>query len=261
MMIYEITCRGAAFCELMLMKMRPTPKLRNTSVNQCKHRVLLFLFLTFFATPSHAEMDPKNEGRPYPCTNAYAYQNTNAGTNTELNLETGSFTTSHTNVRPKSTTASLPDSGEPNALIPAPLMKPKDIIPLGCERPFTYRNEIYSVDSPQAQDGSTLRYFLRDEKEPSEILAQYERNRIKSKFSGYTGTLGLLAIIAARFIKTDQTRGIVQLAGVTLAAGGFIYSFTLLRSNESLIPKAVDAHNQTKPNDPIELQFSTGWSF
>jgi hypothetical protein len=49
--------------------------------------------------------------------------------------------------------------------------------------------------------------------------------------------------------------------GLALTAGGFIYSYSLLSSNERLIPQSVDAYNRAKPKDPIELKFETGWSF
>ena len=155
-----------------------------------------------------------------------------------------------------------------SAEIPTPIQKPKTIIPLGCERPFIYRGEVYSADSPEAQDASTLREFVKSVPEAVEMLKEYQDNRSKSRLSAYTGTVGiLLAVLAVPISKqfTGDTRNSVrsalQIGGIALAAGGFFYSFTLLRTNESLVPKAVDRYNQSKPEDPIELQFSTGWSF
>ena len=155
-----------------------------------------------------------------------------------------------------------------SAEIPTPLKKPKVIIPLGCNRPFTIQGEPYSADSPQAQDASNLKFFTKDVPEATSILDEYQSNRNKSKLSAYTGTAGILLIFLANTISNqfeaanrDSIRSAVQVSGIALAAGGFFYSFTLLRVNESLIPKSVNTYNEAKPNNPIELQFNTGWSF
>ena len=155
-----------------------------------------------------------------------------------------------------------------SAEIPDPMKKPPTITPLGCDRPFIYRGEVYSADSPQAQDGSTLKEFVKSVPEANAILEEYQSNRGKSRLSAYTGTVGLLLAVLAGpisklFDDSNRTsvRSGLQVGGLAIAAGGFFYSFTLLRTNEYLLPKAVDAYNQAKPNDGIELKFTTGWSF
>ena len=156
-----------------------------------------------------------------------------------------------------------------SAEIPNPLTRPKPIVPLGCDRPFIYRNEVYSSDSPQAQDAATLKVFTHSVPEAEQLLDQYQRNRQKSLISGYTGTFGLLVLVLAPALSRSffpaSTRGTaftaLQITGITLAVGGFFYGFTLLRANESLIPKAVDTFNSQKKDDPIELRFTTGWKF
>lgn len=147
--------------------------------------------------------------------------------------------------------------------IPAPLRKPKEITPLGCERPFIYRGETYSADSPQAQDASTLKYFVQSVPESNSILEDYQSTREKSKISAYTGTFGILMAIFSNTIAKPINANpyIIRIAGATIATGGFFYSFAILNSNESRIPKAVETYNKSKPNDPIEIQFSTGWKF
>jgi len=152
--------------------------------------------------------------------------------------------------------------------IPSPLRKPKDIIPLGCDRPFLYRGEVYSTDPPQIQDASTLKYFVQTVPEANSILDDYQSVRNKSKISAYTGTFGVVMFLFSNTIakqfsaaNQDSVRGALRVGGLSIATGGFFYSFMLLRSNEKLIPQAVDAYNKVKPNDPVELQFSTGWSF
>jgi hypothetical protein len=148
------------------------------------------------------------------------------------------------------------------------LNRPQPIIPLGCNRPFLYRGELYSIDSPQAQDAATLKYYTQDSKEAQALLTEYQENRNRSKVSAYSGTLGAaIAIFSTglgrwlnpRNPKTIQTAAL--LTGAAIAIEGFSYSIMLLRNNETLITRAVDAHNQDKPKDPVELQFSAGWSF
>lgn len=152
--------------------------------------------------------------------------------------------------------------------IPAPLRKPKDITPLGCDRPFTIHGETYSADSPQAQDASTLKYFVQSVPESNSILEEYQEHRAASKTGAYIGTLGVVMFLFSNAIgnqfnaasKTSVTNAL-RVGGICLATGGFFFTFAYLHENEHLIPKAVEAYNQAKPNDPIELQFTTGWKF
>lgn len=151
---------------------------------------------------------------------------------------------------------------------PDAIAKPILVVPLGCERPFTYRGQTYSVDTPQAQDASALKGVIQSVPEANKLLEQYQNNRNKSKISAYTGTAGILIfafsnLIALNFEPKDRpsAKKALQIGGASIAAGGFIFSFALLRTNELLIPKAVDQYNQAKPNDPVELKFSASWGF
>jgi len=150
---------------------------------------------------------------------------------------------------------------------PAELKRPALAPSLGCDRPFIYRGEAYAVDPPQARDASMLRSFVREVPEADELLKSYQERRERSRLSAYTGSIGILMmIIANTFMKQLDpskypVRTVFQTGGLALTAGGFIYSFSLLRANESLIPKSVDAWNAARPSDPIELKFQTGWSF
>ena len=155
-----------------------------------------------------------------------------------------------------------------SAEIPNPLRRPKGAMQIGCERPFLYRDEVYAVDSPQAQDASNLRLFVQESPEADRILEEYQKRRKRSTLSAYTGTLGVLALafgprIARSLAPESQAslKSILQISGLALTIGGFAYSFAILRTNERLIPQAVNAYNQAKPQDPIELKFETGWSF
>ena len=171
-----------------------------------------------------------------------------------------------------------PSGYNPVGLFPTPntfptsqdnmIVRPKQVVPIGCPRPFLYRGEIYSVDSPQAKDAETLKFFTKDSSQAQTLLNQYQDNRERTKISAYAGTAGLvLAVLAlplGRWVNpsnpaTVQTAAL--LLGSAIAVEGISYSLMLLRENESLLARAVDAHNQDKPKDPVELQFSTGWSF
>ena len=152
--------------------------------------------------------------------------------------------------------------------IPAPLRKPKDITPLGCERPFTIHGETYSADSPQAQDASTLKYFVQNVPSSNSFLEEYQANKDLSRMSAYIGTMGVLMVVFCNTIakqfnaaSRDNVRDALRVGGVAMATGGFFFTFSYLHNNEHLIPKAVEAYNNSKPNDPVELQFTTGWKF
>lgn len=87
--------------------------------------------------------------------------------------------------------------------------------------------------------------------------------------SAYTGTVGIFMMILANSVlkraDPESTAGslksVFQIGGLALTAGGFLYSFSLLRTNEALIPEAVNTYNRAKPDDKIELKFEAGWSF
>jgi hypothetical protein len=151
---------------------------------------------------------------------------------------------------------------------PGRLSQPKSAPGVLCDRPFVYRGEVYSVDSPQAQDAATLKSFMKDVPEAEAILQTYQDRRERSKLSAYTGTVGIVLVILANTVFKSSTNperqslhSAFQIGGLALTAGGFIYSYSLLRTNELLIPEAVDRYNRTKPTDPIELKFQAGWSF
>lgn len=149
-------------------------------------------------------------------------------------------------------------------------MKQPPIAPnIGCDRPFIHRGEVYSVDSPQAQDASTLRSHVSEVPEAKALLDSYQRRRELSRISAYTGSVGIFMMILANSVlrraNPESTAGslksVFQIGGLALTAGGFLYSFSLLRTNERLIPEAVDAWNRARPEDKIELKFEAGWRF
>ncbi len=151
---------------------------------------------------------------------------------------------------------------------PDQIKRPGPVSPLGCDRPFLFRGELYPTDSPQAQDAAILREMMLDVPEAATLLNEYSSNRKKTELSAYTGTLGVLLLILANPISRgfdestrESVRSTMRIGGLALAAGGFFYSFTLLSTNESLITNAVKRYNEKRPDDPIELKFEAGWKF
>lgn len=157
------------------------------------------------------------------------------------------------------------------ARILTPLKRPDPITPLGCERPFVYQGETYSVDSPQSQNAANLKYFAGSVPEANEMLNQYQNNRKRTELNAYVGTalilVGLFALPIARRIErspswhAEHLSEVLRYSALALGVGDLAYTFSLLRENETLIPRAVDTYNQAHQKDPIELRFSAGWSF
>lgn len=148
------------------------------------------------------------------------------------------------------------------------IQRPPKVAVLNCDRPFEYRGQTYPTDSAQAQDAAILKTYVSSVNSANELLEKYQSNRTKSQISAYTGTAGLLlfafsGLISKQFSESSQNsiKSALSIGGLSLAAGGFVYSFALLKTNELLIPKAVNEYNRAKPNDPIQLQFKAGWSF
>jgi hypothetical protein len=159
-------------------------------------------------------------------------------------------------------------NAEATALPKNQLKRPKTFIPQGCARPFLYRGELYTVDSPQAEDAGTLKFFTKSSPDAFKYLSEYQNNRLKSKISAYTGTAGVLLVVFSSGIgrwlaprNPDTVREIALLFGAAVAVEGVSYSLMMLRQNEVLLNRAVDSYNHDQPKDPVELQFSTGWSF
>ncbi len=148
------------------------------------------------------------------------------------------------------------------------IIRPPEVKALGCPRPFKIGRKIYSTDSPQSQDAGGLLRALRDDPEAYALLEHYESNRRRARISAYTGSLGLGLMIfspmIARWVTQTDTQSVqatLRTVGLAITAGGFIYGFTVLRTNEALIPKAVETYNKNHPNQPIELLFEAGWRF
>ena len=137
-----------------------------------------------------------------------------------------------------------------------------------CQRSFVYRGKTLPCDSNLSYDGENLRPILSAVPESIPPLDQYQRNRQKVRTLAYTGSLGLAMALVGHFVskgyegdKRILIRNLSVLSGFALTAGSFIYGFTLLNTNEANLREAVRVHNNARPQDPIELQLTTGLTF
>ncbi|MBC7396008.1 MAG: hypothetical protein H7333_01075 [Bdellovibrionales bacterium] len=163
------------------------------------------------------------------------------------------------------------DFHQSSAEILAPLKRPDPITPLGCDRPFAYQGEIYSVDAPQSQDASNLKYFTRSVPAAALLLEDYQTVREATRITAYICTVAVVVAVLAPQIARRIERSppwhaehlaqVIRLSALAFAAGNVAYSFSVLRENEKLLSQAVNTYNQSSPKDPIELRFNTTWSF
>ncbi len=151
---------------------------------------------------------------------------------------------------------------------PKQLSHPPKMNRFVCQRTFLHRGDIQNVDTPESRDAGGLLKVVKGVPEAESAIADYQRRRRHAGISAFTGTLGFGMFFLAGFLAgkispstQDQLRPKLKLAGAAIALGGFAYSFTLVRTNESRIENAVDAYNKANPQDLIELQVQASWTF
>lgn len=134
-----------------------------------------------------------------------------------------------------------------------PKSTPQDI--LRCERTLLYRGKFLPCDSPIANDGEGLRTLLQSSPEALESLNRYQGNRRSLQNTAYFGMLGILvAAIGPRFSSDPGTRGLMVGGGFALTLGAFAFGKNKLRANEVHLDRAIETHNRSHPDDPIELR-------
>ncbi len=111
-----------------------------------------------------------------------------------------------------------------------------------------------------------LRPAIQSVPQALQSLNRYQNNIASARTAAYIGTIGLLMAFSSIFFNvnnpTQMTIRTIGLAGgLGLATTSFIISFSVLRSNESNLRDAVNYYNKARPNDPIQLQFSTSILF
>ena len=138
-----------------------------------------------------------------------------------------------------------------------------------CDRYFTYQGKQLSCDAALRADAEGLRPILRDVPAAIAELDTYQNIRRRARISAYVGSSGfaiaLASLILARTNKDSSAAANIRLIGVStgveILLGTLIYSIFVLHDNESHLGNAVDYYNAAKPNDPVQLQFNTGFSF
>jgi hypothetical protein len=137
-----------------------------------------------------------------------------------------------------------------------------------CERRFMYKGRLLACDSNLRQDGERLRPIMREVPAAVAELDSYQRNRRRVQTLAYVGTAGIataaIGSILSRQLEhpTSVTvRNLTVVGGLALTAASVIYGFGALRANEAHLSNAVKHYNTARPEDPIELQFSTSLTF
>lgn len=147
--------------------------------------------------------------------------------------------------------------------------------PYPCKRKILYQKQVLGCDSNLGRDGEKLRPILQGVPEAEAELDTYQKNRKKVQTLAYFGTAGLLIYIGSRIISNtymqnkDGTytenglrfRTVTFWGGLGLTAGTVAFGFATLSQNEKHIENAIQKHNQARPGTPIEIQFSTGFTF
>ena len=134
-----------------------------------------------------------------------------------------------------------------------------------CYREFLYRGESIGCDSTLGPDGEGLRPVVSQVPESVAALDQYQRERRGLRTFAYTGTAGLLLLIATQYavsrISVGDTRTLVHtlgtVVGAGLIAGSLAWGFVVVYRSESKLEEIIRIYNTSRPDDPILLQFST----
>lgn len=137
-----------------------------------------------------------------------------------------------------------------------------------CPRMVVYRGQTLNCDSNLAWDAENLRPIFKDTPDAIEELNDYQRTRDLVHDFRYVGGGGLLlaaaGLIFGKLVDGGTAvviRNVSVIGGLTVAAGSFVTSLALIRTNERKLGRAVQHYNDAHPEDPVELQFSTGFQF
>lgn len=173
---------------------------------------------------------------------------------------------------------------------------PTDLYP--CKRKFVYQGRTLTCDSNLERDAERLRAVMTDVPSAVSEIDDYQRTRRRVKRLAYTATAGIAMFLTGRIITSvfmpqsqglskvqgtegynvatttvigdpnsdqetvrNQIRRYTLIGGLGLAGASLITAVVLLGESEARIGAAVNLFNQAHPDRPIELQFSTGFSF
>jgi len=160
-----------------------------------------------------------------------------------------------------------PISTQPNELPVFTRERPSE--PQECDRFFVYRDKKILCDSVIGKDGEPLRPILAQVPESILELEKYQERRRRLKTAAYFGSIGLALVItgllAPRFSSDTETQKTIRrtgyLGGLGFMTATGLFGVIVLGSNESNLGNAVRIYNEHRPNDTIQLQFSTGILF
>jgi hypothetical protein len=155
---------------------------------------------------------------------------------------------------------------------PAVLAQPSLKDAFQCQRYFVYKGNRLDCDSHVRRDGESLRPILALVPKAEEELNTYQTNRRNLRTASYTTTAGLFAVLVGFALdfatQKNNSRifdphgsltpgGILAFTGLAVSFESFVYSLSVSRGNESHLGNAVEVYNQAKPEQPIQLEFST----
>jgi hypothetical protein len=163
---------------------------------------------------------------------------------------------------------SLPPIPEQPSTLPV-FARSRPSAPQECDRFFVYQKKKILCDSNLGKDAEALRPILSQVPEAVSYLDKYQRRRRQLKTSAYFGTVGLALLLTGLLApkisnqpNTQQTiKNVSKIGGLGFLTATGIFGIIILSTNEANLGQAVQIYNQKRPNDPIELQFSTGILF
>ena len=145
---------------------------------------------------------------------------------------------------------------------PPELGQKQRVTPLGCKRTFQLGDSPLRLDPYHAQNADNLRPLLAPYPEAVSYLDRYQANLRKANISAYTGTVGILSIIAAFVISGNMDsnpdlastlKWSLLASGLGITVGSFVITFAVLQHNHGNLERAAQIYNQAHPNSPIGL--------
>jgi hypothetical protein len=160
-----------------------------------------------------------------------------------------------------------PSTGTPTAPVTISRKISKPNYP--CYREYLYRGESIGCDSTLGPDGEGLRPVVKQVPESVALLDQYQKDRRNLKNLAYVGSAGLVTLLLTQYavsrITDASARTLVQTLGTAtgagLLAGGLVWGLVVVYRSDGRLEEITRIYNAKRPDDPIQLQFSTEVKF
>lgn len=139
-----------------------------------------------------------------------------------------------------------------------------------CERYYVYKGTKLECDSNLGKDGERLREIMQDVPAAIAELNTYQENLSKIRLTAYVTSACVIGFLAGILIShppvdpaTNALRpgAYVMLGSAGIAFNSIIYGLSVQKTNETHLGNAVDLYNAARPDQPIELRFSTKVNF